>query len=86
MDEEQIRNNCRLYKDAIDKFYDGNGLILYASKAFSCMHIYRVMMQEGLGIDVVSGGELYTAVKARFQWTGCISTAIIKQMMKLSLL
>ena len=66
MDEEQIRNNCRLYKDAIDKFYDGNGLILYASKAFSCRHIYRVMMQEGLGIDVVSGGELYTAVKARF--------------------
>ena len=66
MDEEQIRNNCRLYKDAIDKYYDGNGLILYASKAFSCMHIYRIMMQEGLGIDVVSGGELYTAVKARF--------------------
>ena len=66
MDEEQIRKNCKIYKDAVDKYYDGNGLILYASKAFSCMHIYRVVNQEGLGIDVVSGGELYTAIKARF--------------------
>ncbi len=66
MDEDLIRKNCRIYKDAVDKYYDGNGLILYASKAFSCMHIYRVVMQEGLGIDVVSGGELYTAIKAKF--------------------
>lgn len=86
MDEEQIRNNCRLYKDAIDKFYDGNGLILYASKAFSCMHIYRVMMQEGLGIDVVSAASSIRRSRRDFQWTRCISTAIIKQMMKLSLL
>lgn len=66
MDEDQIRKNCRVYKDAVDKYYDGNGLILYASKAFSCMQIYRIMAQEGLGIDVVSGGELYTALKAKF--------------------
>lgn len=66
MDEDQIRKNCRVYKDAVNKYYDGNGLILYASKAFSCMYIYRVMQQEGMGIDVVSGGELYTALKAKF--------------------
>ncbi len=66
MDEDQIRKNCRVYKDAVDKYYAGNGLILYASKAFSCMQIYRIMAQEGLGIDVVSGGELYTALKAKF--------------------
>lgn len=66
MDEDQIRKNCKIYKDAVDKYYDGNGLVLYASKAFSCTHIYRVASQEGLGIDVVSGGELYTALKARF--------------------
>lgn len=66
MDEDLIRKNCRLYKNAIDKYYDGNGLILYASKAFSCSHIYKVAMQEGLGADVVSGGEMYTAMKAKF--------------------
>ncbi len=66
MDEDLIRKNCRTYKNAVDKYYDGNGLILYASKAFSCTHIYKVAMQEGLGADVVSGGELYTAIKAKF--------------------
>lgn len=65
MDEEMIRKNCRIYKNAVDKYYDGNGLILYASKAFSCTYIYKAVMQEGLGADVVSGGELYTALKAK---------------------
>ncbi len=64
MDEDMIRHNCRLYKNAIDRAYDGNGLILYASKAFSCLHMYRLVQEEGLGVDVVSGGELYTALKA----------------------
>lgn len=66
MDEDLIRQNCRIYKKAIDKYYDGNGMALYASKAFSCMHIYNVVDSEGLGVDVVSGGELYTAYKAGF--------------------
>lgn len=64
MDEDMIRQNCRIYKEAIDRDYHGNGLILYASKAFSCLHMYRIVQQEGLGVDVVSGGELYTALKA----------------------
>lgn len=64
MDETIIRRNCRIYKNAIDKYYNGRGRILYASKAFSCMYIYRLMAKEGLGADVVSGGELYTALKA----------------------
>lgn len=66
MDEELIRKNCRTYKDAIETCYSGNGKIAYASKAFSCMHMYRIAAQEGLCIDVVSGGELYTAIKADF--------------------
>ncbi len=66
LDEDEIRKNCKIYKDAMDKYYDGNGLILYASKAFSCMQMYRIVESEGLGIDVVSGGELYTALKAEF--------------------
>lgn len=66
MDEWAIRQNCRQYKDAIDKYYDGNGLALYAGKAFCTMAICRIVQQEGLGLDVVSGGELYTAIKAGF--------------------
>lgn len=66
MDEATIRNNCRLYKKSIDRFYGGNGLVLYASKAFCCKEICRIANEEGIGLDVVSGGELYTAVKAGF--------------------
>ena len=35
-DEQVIRDACRDYKQSIDRFYDGNGMVLYASKAFSC--------------------------------------------------
>jgi len=66
LDENLIRENCRLYKNAMDKHYDGNGLVLYASKALSTMAICKIVDQEGLGLDVVSGGELYTALKAGF--------------------
>ncbi len=66
LDEDLVRENCRTYKMAIDKYYGGNGLVLYASKALSCMHMYKTVMEEGLGADVVSGGELYTAYKAGF--------------------
>lgn len=66
MDEELIRNNMRAYKNALDKFYGGNGMALYASKALSAMYMYKMADEEGLGVDVVSGGELYTALKAGF--------------------
>lgn len=66
MDEETIRNSCRLYKSSIDKFYEGNGLTLYASKALSCKEICRIANSEGMGLDVVSGGEIYTALQVGF--------------------
>lgn len=66
MDEKTIRENCRLYKKSIDKYYGGKGLAMYASKAFSCKEIYRIVASEGMGIDVVSGGELYTALQTGF--------------------
>ncbi len=65
-DEDNIRNNCRDYVDAFKKHYDGEALVLYASKAFSCKEMYRLVKSEGLGTDVVSAGELYTAVAAGF--------------------
>ena len=66
MDEKYIRDMCAIYRDTIDREYDGNGTVLYASKAFSCMAIYKIAAQEKIGVDVVSGGELYTAMKAGF--------------------
>lgn len=65
-DEDRIRSNMRAYKNSIDAFYGGKGLCLYASKAFSTMYMYKLATEEGLGVDVVSGGELYTALKAGF--------------------
>ncbi len=66
LDEDLIRKHCRVYREAMEKYYGGNGLVLYASKAFCSMYICRVAKEEGLGLDVVSGGELYTALKADF--------------------
>ena len=66
MDEALIRKNCTIYKSAMEKYYGGNGLVLYASKAFCTMAMCRIAESEGLGLDVVSGGELYTAMKAGF--------------------
>ncbi len=66
IDEDLVRENCRTYKNAMDKYYDGKGLILYANKALCTLFTCRVMAEEGLGLDVVSGGELYTAIKAGF--------------------
>lgn len=65
-DEEYIRAMMRVYRETLEQEYEGNGLILYASKAFSCVGIYAIADSEGLGADVVSGGELYTALKANF--------------------
>ena len=56
-DEEYIRTMMRTYRDTLAKEYDGNGMVLYASKAFSCKAIYAIAKQENIGIDVVSGGE-----------------------------
>lgn len=65
-DENEIRGNLRAFRDSVEKYYGGNGLVCYASKAFSCKEIYRICMQEGTGVDVVSGGELYTALSVGF--------------------
>ena len=65
-DEDYIRLMMRTYRLALDKYYGGNGMVLYASKAFSCKAIYAVANSENIGVDVVSGGELYTALSAGF--------------------
>ena len=57
-------DHCKQYKNSIDKFYGGKGKVLYASKALSSVFMYKTVKECGLGVDVVSGGELYTALKA----------------------
>jgi diaminopimelate decarboxylase len=65
MDEEQVRENCRRYLQTMQKKYP-RGKILYAGKAFLVLAMAKLVAEEGLGLDVVSGGELYTALKAGF--------------------
>ena len=57
---------CKAYVKSFEKYYHGNGMPLYASKALSCKELCRIAKEEGLGLDVVSGGEIYTAVQAGF--------------------
>lgn len=64
MSEDEIRDVCRRYVSSFEKYYNGNGKPIYASKAFSCKEICRIVISEGLDLEVVSGGELYTAIKA----------------------
>ncbi|NJR50581.1 MAG: diaminopimelate decarboxylase [Leptolyngbyaceae cyanobacterium CSU_1_3] len=64
LDEETLRTACRQYRDAFKRYYPGESQVLYASKAWNCLAVCAIVASEGLGIDVVSGGELYTALKA----------------------
>lgn len=64
MNEDEIRSACQRYRSSFERYYQGNGKPIYASKAFSCKEIYRIVVQEGLDVEVVSGGELYTALQA----------------------
>ncbi len=65
-DEAYIRKMMRVYRETLAREYGDNGMVLYASKAFSCKAIYRIAEEENIGVDVVSGGELYTALQAGF--------------------
>ena len=66
MDEDMIRTHLRTYREALNTYYEGNGLCQFASKAFCTKYMCNIVAEEGLGLDVVSGGELYTALSAKF--------------------
>lgn len=65
MDERQIRNQCHLFINNF-KSNDVKCEIIYASKAFLTIAMCQLIEVEGLSLDVVSGGELFTALKAKF--------------------
>ena len=64
MDERKIRENCRKYVNGMKKYFGDNARPFYASKACSFKRIYNIVGSEGMGIDVVSVGEIYTAFKS----------------------
>jgi len=66
LDEDKIREKCRIYQRAMAREFGERALPLYAGKALCIKDIYRIMREEGMGIDVVSGGEVYTANAAGF--------------------
>jgi len=66
LDEARIRHNCRVYLEAFRANFPAGSLPHYASKANANKALYRLMTEEGMGIDVVSPGEIYTAKSAGF--------------------
>jgi diaminopimelate decarboxylase len=64
-DEQTIRDRCRAYKTAFDQHYP-NSRVVYAGKAFLAPSLIQIIKDEGLWLDVVSGGELYVALQSGF--------------------
>jgi diaminopimelate decarboxylase len=61
--EEALRARAREYADELTSRWP-NSRAVFASKAFPCTAVQRVMVEEGLGLDVAGGGEILTALKA----------------------
>lgn len=72
LDEATIRAACRAYVDALGRHYPPGGRVLYASKALAVMAVMALVYQEGLGFDVVSAGELHTALEAGVPAEACV--------------
>ena len=71
MDEDTIRSRVRIYRDTMAACMPAGSVPEFASKAFSCKQIYRIMAEEGIDVDVVSPGEIYTAKAAGFPMEKC---------------
>ena len=63
VDEQALRSRAREYADELTVRW-ANSRVVFASKAFPCTAVQRVMVEEGLGLDVAGGGEILTALKA----------------------
>ncbi len=66
IDEADFRDRARAFRDAFAAAFDGGGDVFYAGKAFLCTEVARWVDQEGLGLDVCTGGELAVAICAGF--------------------
>ncbi len=66
MDEMTVRRTLRAYRDSMTACYPNGGTVAFASKACSFKEMYRIVNDEQCAVDVVSGGELYTALSVGF--------------------
>lgn len=66
MDEDRIRNRMRVYADGMQKAFGEYGHVLYASKAASFKRLYEIAAEEQIGVDVVSAGEIASALRAGY--------------------
>ena len=66
MDESTIRTALRQYKASLNENYPNGGAVAFASKACCFKEMYRILQQEGCRADVVSAGEIHTALQAGF--------------------
>ncbi len=66
MDENRIRENCKIYIDAMRKYMGEGSRPIFASKACCFKRMYAIIAEMGMGTDIVSPGELYTANAAGF--------------------
>jgi len=64
--ETTLREGARAYRNLLLRCYPGSSEVTYAAKAYLCLALAQLFNQEGLGLDVVSGGELHVALKAGF--------------------
>ena len=65
-DEATLRSRARAFRDGLQAAYPGEALVCYAGKAYCAPWLLKVIDEEQLGLDVVSGGELYTARRSGF--------------------
>lgn len=66
LDENIIRKKCRIYTEAMTRYFGNGSVPLFAGKALCFKGIYPIVEEEGLSADVVSPGEIYTALAAGF--------------------
>lgn len=66
IDEEKVREKMRTYVKAMKDYFGESSMPLYASKALCFKKIYSIAAEENMGVDVVSPGELYTALQSNF--------------------
>lgn len=71
MDESKIREHAREYREALKEFFPEGSVPEFASKAFSVKRIYEIMAEEKIDIDVVSPGEIFTAMQAGYPMQNC---------------
>lgn len=82
-DEKTIRDICNDYKQAFLKY--PNSQLLFASKAFMTKAMVAILKSEGFGLDVVSGGEIYTAHSAGFDMSKTLFNGNNKSLEELEL-